>query len=175
MKKRILAASLLALSLQAFAGSIYFGPTLFIQNTTSQEDNYRAFHPRLSVGYWDLLDCFYLAGELFVVPTTITIYESNTLRSESARTTYSYGLSFLPGLLLTKDIVAYLRLGYSATRFYGPDATKSGGQFGVGLQSDLTENWSIPGEYIYTAYSNISYLGSPHTDQYGLGLIYKLQ
>ncbi len=117
MKKVVLVATLLALSLPAFAGSLYFGPTLFIQNTTSQEDNYRAFHPRISAGYWDVIDCFYLAGELFVVPTTVTIYESNTVRSESARTTYSYGLSFLPGLLITEDVVAYLRLGYSGTRF----------------------------------------------------------
>lgn len=175
MKKLFFAACLMVLSLKAFAGSIYFGPTLFLQNTTSPQDNYRAAHPRLAAGYWDVIDCFYLAGELFFVPATLTIYESNTVRSQSVRTTYSYGLSFLPGLLLTEDIVAYLRVSYSATRFYGPDVTKSGGEFGVGLQSDLTKNWSIRGEYIYIAYSNLSYLGSPRTDQYGIGLIYKLQ
>jgi opacity protein-like surface antigen len=175
MKKWILAALLLVLSWNASAGSLYFGPTLAIQNTTSQFDNYRGFQPRLSGGYEDVLDCFYLAGEVFWVPGMVTIYESNTLRSESARTTYSYGLSFLPGLLLTEYVIAYLRLGYSATRFWGPNATKSGGQFGVGLQSDLTDNWSLRGEYIYTAYSNISYLGSPRSDQYGIGLIYKLK
>jgi len=174
MKKLLLAATTFLLSLNAWAGSIYLGPTIFEQTNTSYNDNYRGLHPRLSIGYWDAIDCFYLAAEGFIVPLTVTMSESNPTRPESVRTTYSWGASFLPGLLLTETIVAYLRVGYTATRFWGPDATKSGGQFGAGLQSDLTENWSLRGEYLYTAYSNISYL-SPHTDQFGIGLIYKLQ
>jgi opacity protein-like surface antigen len=175
MKKLILACALLAISLEASAGSMYFGPTLFIQTNTSSDDNYRGLHPRLSVGYWDVYDCFYLAGELYVVPATVSISESNDDRAESARTTADYGVSFLPGLLITETVVAYLRVGYNASRFYGPDVTKSGGQFGAGIQSSLSENWSIRVEYLYTAYSNVSTIGSPKSDQYGLGLIYKLQ
>ncbi len=174
--KKLLATLLLALfSLNGFAGSLYFGSSLYLQATTSQEDNFRATFLQFAAGYWDAFDCFYLAGEVFIVPFTLGISETNTFRPESASTTYQYGLSLLPGLLLTESVVAYLRAGYVATRFWGLDATKSGGQFGVGLQSDITHNWSLRGEYTFTAYSGVSAIGSPRTDQFGIGFIYKLQ
>lgn len=175
MKKLLTAFFLLVIGGNVFAGSLYFGPSLYMEKTTSDSDNLRGLFPHLSAGYWDVYDCFYLAGELFVIPYTLSLYESNSERDQSARTTYAWGLSFLPGLLLTEKVVAYLRLGYVATHFWGPNTNKSGGQFGAGLQSDLSKNWSIRAEYVYTAYANVSTWGSPKTDQYGIGLIYKLQ
>lgn len=176
MKKWLLAALMFILSdINALAGSLYFGPTLYLQNTTSQQDNFRAIFPQLAAGYWDVIDCFYFAGELFFVPFTVGISETNNQRSESVSTTYQYGISFLPGLLLTENVVAYLRGGYVATRFWGPDTMKSGGQFGVGIQSDISVNWSLRGEYDYTAFKSVAALGSPHTDQFGVSFIYKLQ
>ncbi len=175
MKKILWTLALLAASWQVSAGSIYFAPSLFMQRTVSDTDNFHALYMHLAAGYWDVIDCFYLAGELFIVPATVSISESNPQRDESIRTTYAWGVSFLPGLLLTEKVVAFLRMGYVATRFWGPDTTKSGGQIGVGLQSELSKNWDLRGEYIYTAYTNTSNIGSPKTDQYGIGLIYKLQ
>ncbi len=175
MKKIILACFLLALSLPGLAGSLYGGANFYMQNTTSKYDNFRGFNIQFSAGYWESFDCFYLAGELFILPWNIYLSETNKIRAESARTTYTYGASFLPGLLLTEKVVTYLRVGYIATRFWGPDVIKSGGQFGLGIESFLSNNWSLRAEYIYTAYSHLAYLGSPHTDQIGLGLIFKLQ
>lgn len=175
MKKIAFIGSLLVLSLQAAAGSLYFAPSLFMEETTSHYDNFRGLYPKFAVGYWDLISYFYLAGELYLTPTTLSLSESNNNRAQSARTTTGYGASIIPGLLLSETIIGYLRLGYEATNFYGPDTTKSGAQFGAGLQSSLSENWSIRVEYLYTAYSNVASIGSPSSDQYGLGLIYKLQ
>ena len=175
MKKLLMALAMLVCSLNSWAGSIYFAPSLFMQKITSQLDNVRETYVRMAAGYWDVIDCFYLAGEVFLIPGSYTMYEFNNVRSQSARTTYAYGVSFLPGLLLTETVSVFLRGSYIATRFWGPDVMKNGGEFGVGLQSDLTKNWTLRGEYIFTAYSSLSYLGSPKSDLFGIGLIYKLQ
>jgi len=175
MLKRMLWCLLLLLSISARAGNIYFGPTVFIENTTSDNDNFRAIHPRISVGYEEIIHYIFLAGELYFVPGAISFSESNTYRPQSVQTQQQYGLSFLPGLYISEYIVGYARLGMVETRFWGPNVTKAGAEIGVGLQSQLSDNWSLRTEYIYYAYPSISTIGRPHTDQYGLGLIYRLQ
>jgi len=103
------------------------------------------------------------------------------------KTKYSYGLRFVPGLSISDKTSAYGILGVVRTRF---DAVQSqatasktdrrnvtGGQIGAGIQTDLTSNLALRGEYVYTNYRsfNTTMLNGlkPSTGQATLGLVYK--
>jgi len=79
--------------------------------------------------------------------------------------------------MLSDHTMAYARLGVVRTRFSDTSSTQTGGQFGVGMQTTVTQNVDLRGEYVYTAYSSfnnsISSISSPRSDAFNLGLIYK--
>lgn len=81
------------------------------------------------------------------------------------------GLSFLPGLRLNNASLGYLRLGYDWTRFYASataaDAggasttankttTQGGWDFGLGLETLVSKNWSVRTEYNHVWYNSFS-------------------
>ncbi len=177
MKKHILKAfSLFILSASTvYAGNLYLGPALFLQDNTTTYSNYRGLHPRLSVGYAEMFEDFYLAIEGFGVPVTGTITDNhNNGLSASARSTRSFGGSILPGALITENVLAYARIGVVNTLFPSPNTSRAGGQVGLGLQSSLTTHWDMRVEYIFTAYKTVPTLGSVKSDQVGVGLVYKV-
>ena len=49
-----------------------------------------------------------------------------------------------------------------------------GAQFGLGLQTSVTQNMDVRGEYAYTDYANVGSVRSPRADEYTLGLVYKI-
>jgi opacity protein-like surface antigen len=95
---------------------------------------------------------------------------------------YGYGLSFIPGLMLSDHTMIYARAGVVRTRFedsvsgYKNRKTLTGGQVGLGLQTSLTQNVDLRGEYDFTTYGSQTIDGTkikPRTDTFTLGLIYK--
>lgn len=178
MKKnltKILTAALITMGSAAYAGNIYMGPALFLQDNTTNSSNYRGLHPRLSVGYAEMYQDIYLAGELFGVPASATLADNNNNgAAASARSTRSFGASILPGGMLTENVLAFARLGIINTLFPSPNTSRTGAQVGAGLQTCLTSHWDLRVEYIFTAYKTVPTLGSVKADQVGLGLVYKV-
>jgi len=174
MLKKLLTASMaLALSSNVWAyGAPYVGVSSGIKTNTANIVNFRGVPGNLFFGYGANLDSnFYLAGEIFGTAGTITI-KDNGLKS-----TWAYGLSFLPGLMISDHTMAFARLSLMRTHFTPSAAGSSqasGVQLGVGLQTSLTQNWDLRGEYDYTGYKTVSGVsGSPRGDDFRLGLVYK--
>lgn len=110
----------------------------------------------------------YVAGELTGTFVTAELSNANGLK-----TTYGYGASILPGILLSDNTLAFLRAGIVNSRFTNVGQSSTGGQFGVGLETALTQATDIRFEYDFTAYRSVSTLGSPRSDAFMLGLLYK--
>lgn len=177
MFKKLLVASavLAASSTVAFAAAPYVGASMGIKDNTSSHANYRGFDTNLSLGYGGVVSQnFYLAAEAFVVPFDATITNNNG-HGDSIRTSYGYGLSIIPGLMLTDHTMGYARVGAIGSRFTTPGQTAAGGQLGLGMQTSLTPCVDLRGEYVYTSYRSVSGIHSPKSDQFNLGLVYKFE
>jgi len=158
----------------AFAnGTPYIGASLGeATNTTSNSGpTFRGVPLTVNVGYGALVSQnLYLGGELFGVLGTASI-DDHGLKS-----TYGYGLSVIPGVMLGDHTMAFLRAG--AVRSYfkpssAPSHNVTGGQLGVGMQMGLTQNLDLRGEYVFTAYNSLRGTGSPRQDAFNLGVVYK--
>jgi opacity protein-like surface antigen len=175
LRKIAIATAVLAVtSTVAFAnGAPYAGLSAGVITNTSTTVNYRGMPGNIFAGYGATIGIgIYLAGEVSGTLGAITITD-NGLRS-----TYSYGISFIPGLMLSDHTMGYARLGLLRTHFTPKGnvgaATVAGGEFGLGLQTSLTQNWDLRMEYDYIASRSISGLsGTPRTDTTTLGLAYK--
>jgi opacity protein-like surface antigen len=157
-----------------YAGNIYFGPSVFVQDNTTPTSNYRGLHPRMSVGYAEMMGDFYLAGEVFGVPATATMADNHSNGAVSARSTRSVGASIMPGGMITENVMGYARVGVVNTLYPSPNTSRAGGQIGFGLQTCLTSYWDMRVEYLYSAYKTVPTLGAVKSDQFGLGLVYKV-
>jgi outer membrane immunogenic protein len=139
----------------------------------SQPGNFRGVPFNLFAGYGGVVSqTIYLAGEVFGTVGTGEISNSNELK-----TTYGYGASVIPGVLLSDHTLAFVRAGLVRTRFSSANSTRTGGQIGLGLQTCVTQNVDVRGEYDYTSYgsfnNSIGNVSSPRSDAFNLGLIYK--
>jgi opacity protein-like surface antigen len=178
LKKLILASTVIALTTGvAMANPApYVGAGLGLNVNTSATANYRDMPFNLLAGYGGLIDqSIYLAGELNVTAGSAEISRSYA----NLKTTYSYGVSVLPGLMLNDRTLAFVRAGLVNTRFSDLGKTKAGAQFGLGLQTGLTQNVDLRGEYDYTAYRSFhansgEYISSPRTDGFNFALVYKI-
>jgi opacity protein-like surface antigen len=175
MFKKLLASSaiLAVVSSTAFAGAPYVGVSTGITVNTANFTNYRGLPGTIFGGYGTGLgQGFYLGGEAFVTLGHATITD-NGLKSG-----YEYGIGVLPGILISDHTMGYLRIGLAQTKFSPNNAgnsTVTGGQLGIGLQTSLTQNWDLRGEYTYTANKSISGVsGSPRTDDTTIAMVYKL-
>jgi outer membrane immunogenic protein len=206
LKKLLIASAILAASSTfAFAaGAPYVGAGLGVNNSKFKltEDNGNTLDGLGSRG--GALNVFggygatvnqniYLGGELFANASNTDVKGSANVVGTGAsanldlRTKYSYGVSFMPGWMATDHTMVFGRIGVVKTRFeYKETATGfpsqtsrkniTGGQLGLGMQTDLTQNLAVRGEYVYTSYRSTTMLGNkikPSTDQFNLGLVYK--
>ncbi len=148
----------------------------------------------------------YLAGEIFgnIASTSANVRSSFTdvdpltgttslSVSDTLKTKYGYGVSFIPGVVLNNSVIGYGRIGYIRTRFEhslsisgtdptGPFASSrstynniNGGQLGLGVRVNTAPGFDIRGEYTYTAYQGYSSLGEriiPRNNQVTFGLAY---
>lgn len=173
LKKSLLSLAILGLGASftvAHAGP-YLGVDIGINTNTAKYTNYRGAQAKFDLGYSSTQGSgYYFAGEIFGVPGSVSI-DNYGLKS-----TYSYGLSFIPGALFSDHVLGFARIGVLRTHFQ-PSGTGSknlsGGQFGLGLQTSLTQSWDLRGEYDFVAYKSLDGLGSPRADQFNLGLVYK--
>lgn len=207
-KKLIIASAILAASssvaLAATTGP-YVGASIGVNSSTFNLKNTTAGAPsnkvdlggrgaiaNLFAGYGQLVNQnVYLGGEAFVDATNTQSKTTAGTASFTINQRYGYGISFIPGLMLSNDTMAYARVGLVRSNFQlkasAPGASTSktqsltGGQFGVGLQTSLTQNVDLRGEYDYTTYGSkkiTSTAGTsakfqPRTDAFTVGLVYK--
>lgn len=177
LKKIILGSALLATTAGvALANPApYVGAGLGIVANTSNNGylgSYRGVPVNLFAGYGGVLSQnFYLAGELTGTVGTGVIADNGV-----AKSTYSYGLSVIPGVMLSDHTLAFARAGVVRTRFSDARTSKNGAQFGLGLQTSLTQNVDLRGEYDFTAYRSIpAYASKPRQDAFNLSLVYKFE
>lgn len=179
LKKFLFASSLLAITTGTVLANPapYIGAGLGITTNTSSTNgkihtspsNFRGVPFNVLAGYGGVINqSFYLAGEAFATVGTATISSNYG----SVRSSYGYGVSILPGVMLSDHTLAFARLGAVRTAF--PTAKKTGGQLGLGLQTSVMQDIDIRGEYDYTAYSSISAISKPRSDAATLSLIYKI-
>ncbi|HTM63122.1 MAG TPA: outer membrane beta-barrel protein [Gammaproteobacteria bacterium] len=178
MKKLVLASAMLAatVGMTAVNASPYVGASVGVNVNTSTNTVggnpgvFRGVPVKLFAGYGSVLSqSFYLAGEFFATLGTAEISTSNLMK-----TSYGFGISALPGLMLNDNTMAYVRAGLVRSRFSSVNSMVTGGQLGLGLQTSVTQNMDLRGEYTYTDYKNVGTINSPRTDEYTLGLVYKI-
>lgn len=176
-KKLLVASAILAASssIALANGAPYLGGSIGVQANTSNNSNAayqggsnaRVVPVTLSAGYGAVIaQNFYLAGEIFGTPGSFNIND-NGLKS-----TYGYGISFIPGLMLSEHTMAYARAGLVRTRFSHLD-NKTGAQLGLGMQTSVTQNWDLRTEYVFSAYRKIHNVSTLRSDAFNIGAVYK--
>ena len=179
MLKKLALLSTLCLSLPvSYADNLapYVGAGLGVQvNTASSGSNYRGVPFNVLAGYGGVINQnFYLAGEF---NATLFNAEMNN-NYGNIKTSYSYGLSAIPGLMLSDHTMLFGRAGLLQSRF-STNTSRTGGVLGLGLQTLLTQDVDIRGEYNYVSFgsftNNARYYGAPRSDIFNLSLIYKFQ
>jgi outer membrane immunogenic protein len=151
----------------------------------------------LFLGYGQYFDNFYLGAEALGNWNGSTQNWSTTVGSLSytnkTQVNGTWGLSLLPGVKLNDATLGYLRLGYDWTNFKtnesqssgtGPAPTttsvsksnSSGGfNYGLGVETLLTGNWSVRTEFTHTNYNSFNSAFTsfnPSNNQFMLGLLY---
>lgn len=163
----------------SFGAGPYLGFSLGGRTSyTSYPVAYKGIEGTLIAGFGALFNSgFYIAEEVFLGDGfQVQNYNDS---AESAKSSWSIGLSVLPGYLILDNLIGYLRLGVVKTHF-SSDGSNNGGQVGLGFEAALTETWDLRGEYIYSFYESSQgcttepgELGSVKSDQFNVGLIYK--
>jgi opacity protein-like surface antigen len=201
-KKLLVATAILTSSSVAFAGVPYIGASIGVNNTqynAKVDDvgttlNLGGRNPNFNIfgGYGAVVNQnIYVGGEVFANTTTgdTEAYTSGsgatTLKYE---TRYTYGVSLIPGLMLSEHTMAYGRLGVVRGNFNvkattpvassNDDDSVAGAQAGVGIQTNLIHNVDLRAEYVYSDYRSFTENNvktSPTSDQFNLGLVYKFE
>ncbi len=179
MLKKILLAAIatttFSLSAVALANSFYVGPTIMIQDSMTNSSAYRGVNPKMTFGYGGVGDEAYFGGEIFAIPGSASLTDTHLPGAESAKMSRSFGASIIPGMAIAAQTVGFARLGFITTKFTGPNIYKTGGQIGLGMQTAVSPNWDVRGEYDYTVYGSVGQIGSPKVDEYSLGFLYRLE
>ena len=178
MLKKIFAATALmfAMGVSMASTAPYIGASVGVVNNSTDSGSvkgqagvFRGMPFSVFAGYAGLNDQgLYLAGELNGTVGTGEFSNANGLK-----TTYGYGVSLVPGLMLNQHTLAFARAGVVRARFSSVGSTATGGQFGLGLQTSLTQNLDVRGEYDFTAFQSVSTVGAPRQDAFNVGLVYK--
>lgn len=177
-KKLLIACAVMAATTAPAFASIesapYLGASFGVKANTASLSNYDGLIATVFGGYGATVSqTFYLAAELFADIGSLNM-SNHTNNSTGVRSSYGFGASILPGLELNDHTTAYMRLGVVRSEFSAASQMATGGQFGLGLQTMLTQNWDLRGEYIYTAYQSVTgVVGNPRSNQFMLGAIYK--
>ena len=159
-------------SYQGFAMGPYVGASVGVRiNGSGAPASYYGGEGTLSLGYGHLWNRFYLAAELVGG-------ESTTLRNlpnspSDMLSGWSLGGDLIPGYLINDKVLGYLRLGGVSTQFNMANVNQGAWQVGLGGQTNLNTNLDLRGEYIYSQYQAIEAMGTPHSSQFNLGLVYK--
>lgn len=149
----------------------------------------------LFIGYgMNVSDMFYVGGELFGnysgVDTSYHVGDAASgVYTDNFKAQWSWGVSVLPGIKFNPAMLLYARLGYEwadlkANQSFAFDGTtasasssnNSGGfNWGVGVETEVMDNWSVRVEYNRTEYDNftVNHTGTKYkpTDNQFMGSI----
>ncbi len=145
-------------------------------NNTYGPTNFTGYTGVLSAGWGALWGQFYLAGEIFgQLDGNITTSKDEDTNTVSPRTTSSYGISILPGYLISSNFLGYVRGSVLRSHFSetASSTNNTGWQLGLGVQTNLVQNWDLRAEYDYTRYTSVSNIGNVNSNQFLVGLVYK--
>ena len=143
---------------------------------------YKGFEGTLSGGWGFMFSpMFYLAGEIFVGDSAnIKDFKEETGTGDGVRSSWNYGVSIIPGMMITDHVLAYVRVGGTWTNFteahnHGSSTDNKGAwQVGVGGQTNVFQNWDVRAEYIYSGYGKVTKsIGNVGADQFNVGVVYK--
>jgi opacity protein-like surface antigen len=155
----------LLLSSPAMA-AFYIGGGVGLQNTGP----YNGLFVNAFGGYGRLMgknQLLYLGGELFgdsgSLPLSQNYYE---------RSNYGLGASFMPGLQINPTTLLYFRIGVETFRLSNYLNYKTGGQLGLGVQTNLTEKFDLRAEFVYTGQGVYHNFGISQYRIFRLGLVY---
>ncbi len=174
-KKLLIASAILAITstVACADGAPYLGASLGVVDNTSSVGNFRGMPLTINAGYGAKINqTIYLAGELFGIVGTSTLDSNPSHGARSIKSTYGFGASFIPGVMLSDTTMTYVRLGAIKTHFANYGTTVAGGQIGLGIQTSVTQNWDLRGEYDYTKYNKFKGV-SVRSDAFNIGLVYK--
>lgn len=186
-KKFLVASSLLVLSLNVAQAnpSPYLGANIGMNLNTIDNGstnfpgnqigtNYRGVPFNVFAGFGgSVSESFYLAGEVNATLGNATVSNNGNLK-----TTYGFGASVIPGIMLSDHTLGFVRGGVVDTKFSDIKANRTGVQIGAGMQTSLTSNVDLRGEYDFTGYKSINkfdFSGNPHSDTFNVGLLYKFE
>lgn len=177
MFKKTLLASMIAtaisVSTSTFAG-FYAGPGIGVMDTLNNTSAFRGLTPRVVFGYEDVEDLGYFGVEAFATPGIIPMTQANAPGTATVKSSYNFGASILPGLVMGPQTVGFFRFGLITSRFSETDSHKTGAQLGVGLLTSVSPAWDIRGEYDYSIYGGVGRAGSPKSDEFQLTFIYRM-
>lgn len=161
----------------AFMAAPYIGVSVGPRVTVSGGPTaFGGFDGILNLGYAAMMNpSWYLAGEIFGLGT-INVKNStngNSYGTTSSKNNWSWGLSIIPGYLVTDTVLLTLRLGGQDTHFNDVSTTAWGWSVGPGLKTNLNQNWDLLAEYVFTYYGNVSHNGNTATNQFDFGLSYR--
>ena len=152
--------------------------------------NSTGFVGGLFAGYGQYFsDYYYLGGEVLGnYSGAQTSYTMNNNYNFTTNTYGTWGLALLPGLKLNNTSLVYVRLGYNWSRIKVQESlvtpavsssksTWSGGfAYGLGLESLITQNWSMRTEFSHTNNNSFSTSAgtnvTPSDNQFMVGLVY---
>jgi opacity protein-like surface antigen len=186
LKKCLLATCLLisAPNMVYATSGIYpwVGAGLGVTANTATKDYFGSFRGvpfNVLIGFGGVVyQNFFIAAEL-----TGTLFTAELSNQGAVKTNYGVGLSIMPGIELCDSTILFGRLGVVRTHFSqvrvpttSTTANLTGGQFGAGIQTALTQNIDIRGEYSFMDYGSLSadgYSAKPRSDIALASLIYK--
>jgi opacity protein-like surface antigen len=107
---------------------------------------------------------YYIAGEIFgSMSSAKRKYDEDGVKGE-LKTKYSYGISLIPGIKVTNNIMMYGRVGLNRIKIEdtlnkkSTSKTKNGLQLGLGVQTMVANNVSVRMEYDWTHVGNVKML-----------------
>lgn len=170
LKKLLIASAIAVVSVNvAFAyAAPYVGAGLGVQTA----GGYNGAMANVFAGYGSTMgpcNNYYLGGEVFADVGSVPL-SHNYFR----RTSAGLGASILPGVYLNPCTMAYARVGVEAMRYSHSNATRTGGQIGLGLQTSLNKNWDVRGEYDYTGMGIVRDFTKVSNNRFNVGLVYKI-
>lgn len=155
----------------AHAGSnIYVGAGTGVNVNTANEQSARHIPLNVFAGVGATANqSFYVGAEANATLTDLG------LKDRGIQSSYSYGASVLPGVMIGKNSLIYGRAGLVKTRFPDDHATRLGTNFGGGLQTSLAQNIDVRAEYDFLNYDDFANHKNPRSDQAHMDLIYKFE
>lgn len=166
-----------------FKPTPYVGLSSGLVFNVNGPSHFAGFTGTVSLGYGGLWNKrFYLGGEVFAGDVIAQAYNrpDATGGGMGARTTWNYGMSLIPGVVVTHNILGYLRLGVVETQFDEvsvSDTTETGWQVGAGGKTNLSKRVDMRLEYVYSNYGNREQPGFSaavgQSNAINLGIIYK--